>query len=107
MCTCIHTRELDYLQTAMHHAILSYSPDSTSPHLPFTKSSWSPLGLLYLPETALWMDWGGRLSVSFYFGPGVGERDSYCYCSEGLFSVCPDVSRILIVISYLTAESAE
>lgn len=69
------------------------SPASTPPQLPFTKSSCRPLGLLYLPERGLWMD-GGVGDSLFYFGLVASERDSYCYCCEGLFSVSSDLSEL-------------
>lgn len=85
MCVCVC--QLDYLQTVMPPCHTLVPPCLDIPQLPFTKSSCRPLGLLYLPEVLLWMDWGGRVSVSFYFGPVACERDSYCYCCEGPFSV--------------------
>lgn len=32
--------------------------------------------------------------LSIYFGSAACERDSYCYCCEGLFSVSFDLSEL-------------
>lgn len=84
VCAC----QRDCLQTVMPlcHTLVQLPP--ILPHLPFRKSSCRPLGLLYLPETALWMDWDGRLSVS-----RACERDSFCYSCEVLFSASSELSR--------------
>lgn len=50
----------------------------------------------------LWVDggWGG-CSFYFYFGPVACERDSYCYCREGLFSVSSDLSEVHSIVIQL------
>lgn len=80
------------------------------PPLTIHKDLLQATGLLYLPEMVLWLDWGGRLSVSFYFGPVACERDLYCYCCAGILSVSSDLSEvdgIVIVISCLSTETVE
>lgn len=84
VCAC----QRDCLQTVMPLCHTLVQPQPILPHLPFRKSSCRPLGLLYLPEMALWMDWDGRHSVS-----QACERDSCCYSCEVLFSASSDLSR--------------
>lgn len=39
--------------------------------------------------------------LCFYFGPVACERDSYCYCDEGLFSVNSDLSGLHDIVIQL------
>lgn len=69
-----------------------YSPASTPPSCHSQRAlagHW--VCYIYLRRDCGWMRGGG---LAFYFGPVACERDSYCYCCEGLFSVSSDLSEL-------------